>query len=143
MVLKSVQAAIRAFREEHDVLEGLMPTNQQLVTAGRTDLKILITRLGGMKRVAASMDLVFSTAQYPTIGLGVEAMQQFVQQHKQDPSTAPSFNRLHQAGRFDLVTSYKKFGYARVLRAAGMTTGKHGLPKGTATTKDLVCKCAA
>ena len=139
---ESAQAAIRAFIEKHDVPEGLMPTNQQLIAAGCPNLKKKIARLGGMRKVAASMNLLCSTAQYPTLDLAVKALQQFAQEQYGDPSRAPSYARLLQADRSDLIVSYKKFGCARVRKAAGMTADKPSRHKGTAAGNDLVYKSA-
>ena len=74
--------------------EGLIPTNHQLISAGQTDLKDHIVQLGGMRKVAASMDLLYSTAQHPILDLAVEAVQQFAQEQYGDPSRAPSYARL-------------------------------------------------
>ena len=136
--LLRTRAAIRAFIKEHDVPEGLMPTRQQLITAGQTDLKNSIIQLGGMRKVAASMDLLYSTARHPTLDLAVKAMQQFARERYGDPSTAPSYNRLLQADRSDLIICYNRFGYDRVLEAAGMTSNKTV----RRASKDLVCQSA-
>ena len=140
--LLRTRAAIRTFIKEHDVLEGLMPTNQQLISAGQTDLKNSIVQLGGLRKVAASMDLLCSTARYPTLDLAVKAMQEFAQEQYGDPSRAPSYRRLRQMDRSELTVSYMKFGYARVLEAAGMTANKSGPRRDTAASKHLVCQFA-
>ena len=137
--MEDAQAAIRAFIEEHGIREGLMPTNDQLASAGQAGLKHRILRLGGMKKVAASMGLVFPAAEYPTLPLAVEALKQFAQEQYGDASRAPSFTRLQRAGRYDLVTSYRKFGQSKVLEAAGMTPNAAGRQIGAVATKSVVC----
>lgn len=129
--LENAQAAIRAFIEEHNIPEGLMPTNQQLTSAGQHRLRTSIMRLGGMKKFAASMHLQFSTSQAPTLTLAAQGLQLYAQQHLADPGRAPSFAALFRAGRHDLLAGYKKYGQSKVVEAAGMTPGTLGRPTGS------------
>lgn len=72
---------------------------------------------------------------FPSVALAAEALLSFAEQHQADPQRTPSFAQLRQAGRHDLITSYRKFGQARVLEAAGMKPN----PGGRDSKHRLVC----
>lgn len=133
--LGSLQAAIGAFIQEHHINEGVMPSTWQLEEANRLDIVDALRQHGGRKRVAASMQLQgsHSRLKFPTIALAATALQLFAKQHHEEPQIAPSFTELRQAGRQDLIVSYRKFGQARLLEAAGMK------PCGRKSKHLLVC----
>lgn len=79
LTLESAQAAIRALIEEHDVPDGLMPTYHQLITAGQTDLKKGIVQLGGMRKVAASMNPQHLERHTSTVAAAAEGLQAYAQ----------------------------------------------------------------
>ena len=121
--LASVQAAVWAFQEQHSIAEDTMPTNQQMISADRQDLVAAIARVGGIKRLADSMRLHRShrTFAHPTFALAAEDLKKFARQHQFDQNKAPTYATLRQAGRNDLIASYKKYGQTAVVEAAGMS----------------------
>ena len=138
--LASVQAAVWTFQEQHSIAEDTMPTNQQMISADRQDLVAAISRVGGIKRLADSMRLHYShrTFAHPTIALAAEDLKKFARQHQADQNKAPTYPDLRQAGRSDLIASYKKYGQNAVVEAAGMSRHNRGQPKGK-SRNSLVC----
>ena len=136
--LQKAQQAVHEFVLKHSLPEDVMPRMQHLQQAGELELIQDIKALGGFAKLAASMQLHFSTAQLPTLALAAEGLRDFVEenQSKMLQGQAPSFPDLWRAGRFDLSSAYRKFGQANVIQAASLKpkTGNKGYGKGKTQT---------
>ena len=131
--LASVQAAVRAFQQRHDIAEDTMPTSEQMIGADRQDLVAAISSVGGIKKLTDSMQLHWShvTFAHPNTALAAEDLKKYARQHQFHQHKAPSYAKLRQAGRSDLIASYRKYGQSAVVAAAGMSLNKGGRCKGT------------
>ena len=132
--LASVQAAVRAFMQDREVVEGFLPTIRQLKDANQRKLVQDIQHLGGMNKLAASMQLQYSAARYPTLASAAEALKLWAQQY---PNTRPSRQTLQTTGHYDLAIAYNKFGWSAVRSAAGLPRMKNSLVSCSATWHTL------
>ena len=71
-----------------------------------------------MPKESIHSHLVTPRSRFPTIALAAKPLQCFAKQHEGHPCRANSLRELRSAGRHDLMTSYRKFGQARLLEAA-------------------------
>ena len=103
--------------KKQEVVEGFMPTTKQLEGAGEPGLIHSIRQLGGVKRVADSMLLRYSTTQYPTLTLTAKAYKLWAQHYH---NMTPTRQALQLTGNHELASACRKFGFPEVRAAAGL-----------------------
>lgn len=96
-----------------------MPTVKQMEAASKHKLVSRIQQLGGVKKVAASMQLTYLTALFATPTAAFEALAEyvhtFVRQHSLPEDEMPSFKRLRQAQQHELAGKIQQHGGLRRL----------------------------
>ncbi|CAM0877825.1 unnamed protein product [Alopecurus aequalis] len=95
---------------------GFMPKRKHLRTHGRVDIEKAITRMGGFRKIASTMNLALSYKNRKPRGYwdNLENLQEEIRSFQKnwgmDPSYMPSRKSFERAGRYDIARALEKWG---------------------------------
>ncbi|XP_051177158.1 uncharacterized protein [Lolium perenne] len=95
---------------------GFMPKRKHLRTHGRVDIEKAITRMGGFRKIASTMNLALSYKNRKPRGYwdNLENLQDEIRRFQKnwgmDPSYMPSRKSFERAGRYDIARALEKWG---------------------------------
>ncbi|GMG99846.1 hypothetical protein Nepgr_001686 [Nepenthes gracilis] len=113
--IEVLKSELLAFISEHGQ-EGFMPMRKQLRLHGRVDIEKAITRMGGFRKIAASMNLSLAYKNRKPKGYwdNLENLQEEITRFQKnwgmDPSHMPSRKTFERAGRYDIARALEKWG---------------------------------
>ncbi|XP_039031850.1 uncharacterized protein LOC120166681 [Hibiscus syriacus] len=116
--IEVLKTELQNFISEHGQ-EGFMPMRKQLRLHGRVDIEKAITRMGGFRRIASSMNLSLAYKQRKPKGYwdNLENLQEEIDRFQRswgmDPSFMPSRKSFELAGRYDIARALEKWGGLR------------------------------
>ncbi|XP_072089462.1 uncharacterized protein [Arachis hypogaea] len=96
--------------------EGFMPMRKQLRLHGRVDIEKAITRMGGFRKIASTMNLSLAYKHRKPKGYWDDLenlkneISRFQRSWGMDPSFMPSRKSFERAGRFDIARALEKWG---------------------------------
>ncbi|XP_020260049.1 uncharacterized protein LOC109836542 isoform X2 [Asparagus officinalis] len=110
-----LKAELQAYISEYGQ-EGFMPMRKQLRLHGRVDIEKAITRMGGFRKVANSMNLSLAYKHRKPRGYwdNLENLQEEISRFQRswgmDPAYMPSRKSFERAGRYDIARALEKWG---------------------------------
>lgn len=110
-----LKAELLKFITDHGQ-EGFMPMRKQLRLHGRVDIEKAITRMGGFRRIASTMNLSLAYKHRKPKGYwdSLENLQEEINRFQRswgmDPSFMPSRKSFERAGRYDIARALEKWG---------------------------------
>ncbi|KAK7318397.1 hypothetical protein RJT34_03097 [Clitoria ternatea] len=113
--IEVLKSELLKFIAEHGQ-EGFMPMRKQLRLHGRVDIEKAITRMGGFRKIATTMNLSLAYKHRKPKGYwdNLENLQyeisKFQRNWGMDPSFMPSRKSFERAGRFDIARALEKWG---------------------------------
>ncbi|TKV90300.2 hypothetical protein SEVIR_9G019700v4 [Setaria viridis] len=96
--------------------DGFMPKRKHLRSHGRVDIEKAITRMGGFRKIASTMNLSLSYKNRKPRGYwdNLENLQEEISRFQKswgmDPSYMPSRKSFERAGRYDIARALEKWG---------------------------------
>lgn len=110
----NVEAELRLFMVEHDIPEGVMPKQQEVLDAGRDDLFNGVRRSGGFLKWAQRLGLeVADHRNRAGYWDDFEVVRREVLAYVEEegtPGLMPTYRELQEAGRFDLKYGVERNG---------------------------------
>ncbi|RDX60337.1 hypothetical protein CR513_61524 [Mucuna pruriens] len=113
--IEVLKSELLKFIAEHGQ-EGFMPMRKQLRLQGRVDIEKAITRMGGFRKIATTLNLSLAYKLRKPKGYwdNLENLQEEISRFQRswgiDPSLMPSRKSFERAGRYDIARALEKWG---------------------------------